>query len=290
VEILGEPEPVPAERVHEVRKSIKRLRALVCVVRSGLPHGGRRLDRGLRDVNRQLSIRRDSDAVEETFRWLSDREAHRRPIPFARVSQALQDWRREMHERPGPILTELCDRLAAIRRGWQQAALGAVDWPLLGQNIRRAYRGGRRAAIACLHEPHRERFHDLRKQAKQTLYHLELLQDLSPPRMRGEHAEFDQLTELLGRHQDLVILAKVLPQLAEHGLAVEDQQPVQRALQRRRSRSRAKAGRRARRVYAERPRRFVHRLAAYWQAWRSATANRPSRTPRRPSSTVRKAR
>ncbi|MEA2297262.1 MAG: hypothetical protein QOF77_198, partial [Solirubrobacteraceae bacterium] len=70
----------PVDAVHEARKSIKKTRALLRLVRPGLPKRVYRSEnRTLRDAARLISGARDADVMVETVEKLAERHLARIP-------------------------------------------------------------------------------------------------------------------------------------------------------------------------------------------------------------------
>jgi hypothetical protein len=154
------------------------------------------------------------------------------------------------------------------------------EWPVerdgfeaLEGGLRRIYRRGRRAWRAVEDEPTTENLHEWRKRGKDHWYHLTLLRDSWPAVLGTTADEAHALSDRLGEDHDLAVL---------HGWAHEHGSELERfdeAVERRRAELQADALTLGRRLYAERPRAFVARLAGYWLAWR------PEQSEQRPVTT-----
>lgn len=205
--------PSPGEdggkAVHDARKALKRLRALLRVSRGTGEHQQyRREDRVLRDVGRALSASRDSQVLLDTLDGLS-----------ARYSAALRDgvW----SPLRASLVAELADagRLGAQRSATVAAVLSGVrervtDWSVpesggpdrLGGGFADVYRAGRAAHAAAAAEASPERLHELRKRAKDLWHAAQLLGVVAPDAMKALQREAHRLSDLLGDDHDLTIL------------------------------------------------------------------------------------
>src|SRR5919109_412156 len=161
-ELRGKTKSSPEEAVHEARKNMKKLRALLRLTRNELgDEVYRRENECFRDAGRQLSGVRDADVMLGTL---------------------------ERPEVSVPPLREALEEVAAAR---EDARDRVDDWPLehdgfeaLEGGLRRIYRRGRRALRAVEDEPTTEILHEWRKREKDLWYHLTLLHDSWPPLLK----------------------------------------------------------------------------------------------------------
>lgn len=268
---LEDPKIDRHEAIHEARKCGKRLRALLRLARAGIGDDLYRRENGaIRDAAKDLSRLRDAEALLETYARLQARfadEVDWRRLLGAR--RALVARRRELADDGvlprriaafGEVLRVVRDRLPA----WPLADLGFDE---LAPGFERAYRRGRKAMRAIDAAPSDERFHALRKRAKDHRYHLELLRNLWPGQVKARRAEVRMLGDLLGDEHDLSVLRATLQAEGERfgdgaGLLLDLAQRQQAEL-------RAKMWPLGLRLFAERPKALVRRYRLYWQAWQS---------------------
>jgi CHAD domain-containing protein len=102
---------------------------------------------------------------------------------------------------------------------------------------------------------------------KDLTYLVALLEPLWPPVLLGMHETLKRLGDRLGEDRDLALLRDALAK--ESFLLPDELALLQAAIAARRALLRTKALPLARRLFAERPRRFTARLGAYWKAWRA---------------------
>jgi len=269
---LGQPADL---RVHGARKSIKRVRALLRLVRAAMPASRfREHNAALRDAARGLSAARDAAVALATFDALI-------PEPDVLLGAVRADLlaRRDdpgahnplAQGGPDPALLQTAAQALSVARPALLADLGPLDWDVLAAGLRDSYGGGRAAMQAALaghdgelgdlgqlgHDD--EAFHDWRKRAKDLWYQCQLLRDACPELLGALEGMLADLGELLGEDHDLAVLqasASASPALhariaAQHG------------------KLRAAAWRLGQRVHAERPRAFLRRMRVYWRTWRA---------------------
>lgn len=267
-ELAGESDSGPVEAVHEARKDIKKLRALLRVARDPL---GRELVRRenteLRDIAGGLGALRDADVAGETLDKLAaDCPDLLTPAAAGRLRRALEgadptgppDREREM-EAARERLELVLDRA----EDWQ---LGGEDWELLGEGMRRSYRRGRRRMRAAADDPTDEALHEWRKRVKDHWYQLRLVRCAWPSPLEAVAEEAHLVSEQLGDDHDLGLLAERFGDGSDGPASEGDRERLGQAVERRRGQLREAAFTAGARIYAERPKVFELRFARYWQA------------------------
>ncbi len=142
-------------------------------------------------------------------------------------------------------------------------SLGEDSWKLVEPGLMTAYHDGRDAFEEVSDDPTAEAVHEWRKRAKDLWYQLRILSELWPA-VLGETAEVaHDLADQLGDHHDLAVLAADLDQRD-----VVDPEPIRELIGRRQEELLARALAIGARLYAEKPKAFDKRLAAYWRAAR----------------------
>jgi CHAD domain-containing protein len=271
-ELRGKSDSTREEAVHEARKDMKKLRALLRLVRGEL---GERVysaeNVSFRDIARELAGVRDADVMLAT---LTDLERRYGELPGAgsKLRPALVAHRfRASAGSLKPASAIAAERLAA--------ALGRVgDWTLetdgfeaFEDGVGRVYRQGRRAFRAARKQPSAEHMHEWRKRVKDLWYHLLLLQDSWKPVLSALADEAHELSDRLGDEHDLTVLREWAHR---HTAELNGDDPVLRGfdvlLQSRRSELQEDAFEYGARLYADKPSVFVARLEGWWEAARSS--------------------
>lgn len=241
--------------IHEARKSLKKVRALLRLVKSDLGSDYRAENARLRGIGRRLSPLRDAKAMIEAVERIG--EHHRVPAP---VRNGL--WRRKL----------LVEKRVGIQERAMAAAVALDDereradqWPLetkgfaaIDRGFETAFRRGRKALARYLKTGHREDLHEWRKRVKDHWYHVRLLEDLWTEAMKGYEHALKTLEDLLGETLNLWMLHDQLPPThAAFAGTVERERKelLDRAI---------KVGEH---VYSEKPRRLVKRVRCLWDQW-----------------------
>ena len=262
-----------ADSVHEARKDLKKLRAVLRLVRDEIGDElYRRENDRFRDAGRLLSGARDAEVKLETIDAL--REAGGEMPTKATLGRFIYSLERERdeHSRAGAERRELTGRVATeIEAGKGALAdwgLREDGWGLVGDGLTRAYRRGRNRFADARDEPSDANVHEWRKRAKDLWYHLRILRDLWPAIVGETADEAHVLADLLGDHHDIAVLAEDARGRAERFDSKGDLDALLATARRRQDELLAGAIALGERLYAEKPKAFAARFEAYWYAWR----------------------
>lgn len=198
--------------VHEVRKTSKKLRALIRLVRPAFPDYAYE-NAAFRDIAGLLGFTRDArvllDTCDALMAGAPDGFDHAQALALrdhfsAELAQAAgTDAAEARLEQARVLLVMARQRIAGwplIEQGWD--ALG----PGLARNLRQADKARRRAA----RQPDAVHFHELRKRMKYHWYHTRLLSPIWPAVMQPRVEELGRLADLLGLHHDICVLEERL--------------------------------------------------------------------------------
>jgi CHAD domain-containing protein len=235
--------------VHEARKSFKRLRALVRLTRDELGDDVRqRENAAFRDAGRQLSGARDAAVLVETLDSLD-------PEAFAGLRTALSQ---ETHVKPDE---------AAVRHAVEDARERVEAWSLdgagtaaLAPGLSRIFKRGRRAYKAAKRDPSTEHLHELRKRAKDLWHAAQILCPADPKRMRKLSRGAHKLADALGDDHDLATLLDAADRY-QGAMTAGERVRLTKLVKRRRAKLQRKAMRRARGVYATKPRKLAKSIS-----------------------------
>ena len=183
--------------IHDARKGLKRLRALVRGMRPAVSAGAyRRVEARLRDAGRLLAASRDALVVHGLFQsWTTQLapEANQALTPFGQRLAAAGDGAAALI----PVAEaerRLADGAAEVER--------LVPDPLrrrdLLAGVADAYGACRRAMRRAAKKEAEQVFHDWRKSAKVVRHHVELLRPLAPEWLGAVEAMWRDLGDRLG--------------------------------------------------------------------------------------------
>jgi CHAD domain-containing protein len=190
-----------ADSVHGARKHIKRLRALLRLVRDGMDSETvRREGRTLRDAARRLAGLRDEHVLQQTLGTLAPPARGNGEADAPAVELPPDGDAGGMDARS--ICLAAAASIDAVRNraaGWR---LDGVSDGVISRGLARAWRRARRRFRRVLKRPSAPRMHEWRKRVKDLQYQFELV--------RGEGDEscraMSDLAETLGLDHDLAVL------------------------------------------------------------------------------------
>ena len=270
-ELLAQQGTSDEEAVHEARKSVKKARAVLRLLRPVLGQDYRQNNAELREVGHCLSALRDAKALLEMLDQMNQKYRKQlgdRSLAAARhaLVERKEQCQREMEEKN--VWPEL-------RRQLQQVSQRVESWSLpddrdfaaLADGLKRVFRDGRQAFARAYDDPRPEHFHDWRKRAKDHWYHLRLLEKSWPAVMEGYAEGVKQLEQKLGDDHNLVVLRDTVVSDPEKFGSQEDREALLTLIEAYQHELRTEARPLGERIYGEKPGRVVRRLERYWQAW-----------------------
>ncbi len=227
-------------------------------------------NRRYRDAGRLLSGSRDAEVKLETLAHLHHQSS---PLP----DQAAERWEGMLEKERDELAAaarddrdgQIAAAIAAIEKGQgkiRQWPLRTDSWALVEPGLSRTYGDGRRAMKRVLADASATNVHEWRKRAKDLWYQLRIVRDAWPELLGETVAQTHELTELLGDHHDLAVLAADLRTRTDLG----DREAFEAAIERRQGELLDAALEIGQRLYAEKPKAFRRRLERYWLAWREA--------------------
>jgi CYTH domain-containing protein/CHAD domain-containing protein len=258
-----------AGAIHGARKDLKKLRGLLRLVRKELGKKTFKAEnRRYRDAGRLLSGSRDTEVKLETLLALRHRFSD---LP----TDAAERWEGMLETERDELATALRDdgeaqlarattAIAAGRDEVRRWSLRTDSWALVEPGLSRSYREGRRALKRVQADPSAESVHEWRKRAKDLWYELRIVRDAWPALLAETADQAHELTELLGDHHDLAVLADDLGSRD----ALGDRDAFETAIGKRQKELLDAALAIGRRLYAEQPKAFGRRIKHYWRAWR----------------------
>ena len=264
---LGEQSGEP-EAVHDVRKNIKRVRALLRLIRPAIGEAAyHRENVRFREMGRLLAGPRDLDVMNQTVAALeADCE-----LPVRRVVRKLKACMatvRQTAEANG--LHEGVDKVREMLREtgleFNRIKIPNGDFEVIGAGLTKCYRSCRKAFATAYASPSDDAIHEWRKTVQHHWRQMALLSRAWPEEMLARAHAARELSEILGLDHDLAMLKTYVHSDEEHRLAAKEREQVERLCCSRQGKLRAKARPRGERLLAESPTRFTARVACYWRA------------------------
>lgn len=286
---LTNPRADQDKAVHNARKTGKRVRAILRLVRPALSDELYRRENGrFRDASRLLAAARDAAVMVETLDALflpqdADPESDPPPLPetheYAPLRQRLLNRYTTTSNQIIHDATRRNQFLGMVRAGRVQVS----QWPPLPDNfatvssgLRRTYHSGRKLRKAAYTQATAHAFHEWRKQVKYLWHQLELLQPIAPTLLDPHIEALHTLSSLLGDDHDLAELSLLLdtePQLLPDAA---QRQPFQALLAQRQAELHESIRPLGQQLYDAKPSQFIQPLQTAWHDWRAAHPPSPS--------------
>lgn len=264
-QLKGPDDPVIA--VHETRKSLKRLRALLRLIRPALGVSAFHHENAqLREIARILSSARDRHVLLETVAKLEAAAG----FPKKCLGQAVREALTATNGEQSPIfegaaLRQAQARLTEAKRRLARLRLSGHGFEVVGPGLEASYRRARRAFRSAYVELTDETFHEWRKGAQQHWRHMLLLTRAWPASLAARASEARSLSQILGDDHDLAMLIAFVRSDAGARLG-EDAATIENLARRRQQELREIAHPKGLRLFAESPNALHHSIAAAWDA------------------------
>ncbi len=263
------------EAVHDARKRFKKIRAVLRLIRDEIGSDVYKPENVCyRDAGRALSDVRDSVVMVET---LDDLVEYFADQLSSNAFTVVRGQLVAQHESYKKKILDQQDAMAGVVDTLHEAQ-GRVDgWPIernnfsaISKGLKRVYKRGRKRMAEAYADPRPERFHEWRKRTKYLWYHTRILKPVWPDVMDELADQVHDLSDYLGDDHDLAELRRTL---TNRSSLFEDEAEMEMLLgliDRQRAELQAAARPLAERIYLEKPKKFVGRMAGYWQAWQTA--------------------
>jgi CHAD domain-containing protein len=252
--------------IHEARKSLKKARSALRLARTDLPTSTRRTENeAMRDASRRLSGARDAQVMLDTLESL----VHAIPAPpndeVRSLGRELVARRAELAsqlEGDTGLLEDVAGELEAIRGRVEAWDLGDERWGSIAEGTEIIHDRGRAAMKQALRGDADDDWHEWRKRVKDLWYAGRIIAPITGAQIEGLVEEADELSDVLGDHNDLAVLLE----------AAGDRPGLRAAIVARRDALRRVAATLGRRLYGEKPKAFARRLEALLAAHEDAHA------------------
>ena len=255
-EFPGPGEAAP-KRVHDVRKTLKKARAIARLFLHCLGEPARVTIAALAATRRQTGLARDLEVMAVRLEHLAPPPEVSAPLmtAIARERQAAQRARR------GLGATTPRARLAAIAKrieGWDLSAIGRDE---IVAAVARTYRQAQRRARRAFDSDDPALLHAFRVRVVDLRYQLALLSCAWPEALNAQAEALNELREALGDHHDLHVLMNFA--LERGGAGPEALAELQERVEAKQTKLRRRAETEYERLFVETPEAFAARLEAY---------------------------
>ena len=260
------------EKVHEARKRIKKVRALLRLVRPGLGPAYSVENRRLRDAGRKLSKLRDAVAVIEAFDEFQRRASGsvpQRTLALIRRDLVLQKQRVEERLATPGVKNEVAAALAESLQSIDRRPLKQSGFAVLESGLEQTFRAGKKAFARARDTGRRQDVHEWRKRVKDHWYHVRLLDKLWSDVMEEYSRSLENLQSTLGEDLNLALLRDRLASTSGPRETARNTHLVTKAINSARKELRADALAIGDKVYSRKPREFTREIRRLWDSWRA---------------------
>lgn len=266
------------EAVHQVRKRLKKTRAVIRLVRDRLGKKTYQQENArFRDIGNNLALLRDSKVQIATLDSLVAHFADIDSEIFTDIYRELQvDYRREYQRVSDEgilklVRNQLKDSQNAIA-SWQ---IDSDDWSAIDKSVKRVYQRGYQGLHSAISEPSLENLHDWRKRVKDLRYQLMVLCPIWSEMIEQWIDQTHNLSDYLGEDHDLAILKQFISSQPERFNDRNSLETLINLCDRRRQELQSAAILLGKRIYTEKANDFVKRIGNYWQIWHKETILKP---------------
>ena len=268
-----------AEDLHQVRLTVKRLRASLRMVRPviGKAFFGRE-NRRLKKVADHLSLLRDAVVSRRTLLKLAGNHSIKQDrkavaLVLARIAEQ-GPASGQFRERCETALHQVVGSLVEAADNFQNMLILAEEWEAIGLGLHNAYREARDRMSRAARSDQEEEFHDWRKEMKYLYYELQMVQPAWPERLGTMLRRLKKLEEKLGKVHDFAGLRNMLEESPRRYGGRRAVKRVVACLDRQSTRLRRQSQALGKKLFLEKPAKFVAKLNTHWADWRSSGESR----------------
>lgn len=270
LEQLHNPDDQPQEAVHDARKRLKKIRAVLRLVRDTI--GEERFEKEnvcFRDAGRLLAPVRDSAVNIETVDTLTNRFREQLvPGVFSSLRTQLENYAAMVCQQY-VVEQRALEKTAAVI---QSARMRVGEWTdieddfsTLYKGLKRVYKRGCKGLHRAYDDPSGENFHEWRKRVKYLWYQTRILRLIWPNMQKTFADELHTLANYLGDEHDLFELQQALTQQEPFRIEEHTREILFALITERQEELRQAARPLGERIYVEKPSDFTDRMAAYWK-------------------------
>ena len=260
---VGDPES--DEAIHDARRRVKKIRAVIRLVRPVLDQSSVAVDKDLRDVSHLLAPVADGQGVIATLDQLARRYQDLLPprvVASIRAGLVDRGARADRHAWTEQVLQTAAAALRAERRHVKEWRLHADGFRAIAPGLERSVRRARNAMMQAWARPDAAHYHAWRRYVKDHWFHVRLLEGPCANRLAAEQRRLEALDGMLGEHHNLVLLRHVL--VTDSRVSRQQTAQCLRIVSSYQRVLRQHAQSLGARIYAEKPRRFVRRVKQLW--------------------------
>lgn len=269
---LKKPGTVSDTSIHEARKSIKKIRGAIRLMRDELGPSFSEENRSLGDVGRGLSELRDATVLVSSLTSLIPKTQNRQTQEcLKKLAGEFRRRQQEMVMNDHTVLT-----VSAAVQQLSSFVQRVDNWPCakrgfngLRTGCKRTLKRTRKAFKVVQQNRTPEHLHDWRKRVKDHWYHVRLLADLWPDVMSSYEGTLNDLETKLGDHHNLQVLKERVENLKDSGCHGASRTAVLQLISNEQNRLREEAEKLGEILYSVKAKDELRNIEQLWTSWRN---------------------
>jgi CHAD domain-containing protein len=262
---VGDPES--DEAIHDARRRVKKIRAVMRLVQPVLNKAYRAVDRDLKNVSRMLAPVADGQGIIVTLDAIAQR--YRKVLPPGTVASIRAGLRQRGactdHEAEARgVIARAASTLRSERRRLRQWTIRGDGFDAIAPGLEESYRRARQAMILAWSKPKPAHYHSWRRFVKDHWFHVRLVEGRCGNHLLAYQRRLEALDGVLGEYHNVVLLREVL--VTDGYLGRGETARCLRVVSRYQRLLRRHAEVIGVRIYSDKPRRYVRHVGRLWQA------------------------
>lgn len=255
------------EDLHFVRVAIKRLRAILVLIRPAIKK--RAFDHEnvrLRTAARRLSFARDADVARQTLGTLPFAKQSEKDSAAVAVAGFTKNGAPEADM--SKTMKVIALDLDQTRRSLHRLQIPRHEWKAIEPGLRKVYRQCRKRMRRALRHWDDDAYHKWRIRIKSLYYELQMLQSVWPARLTKMVTGLNNLQDQIGADHDLVVLKRSLDRNPDRFGGSESVERILRSANDKRRKLRRTTDPLGKAILDQPSRSFVRELGQHWKNWR----------------------
>jgi CHAD domain-containing protein len=261
---IGDPES--DEAIHDARRRVKKIRAVIRLVRPVLDKSHLAVDPDLRQVSRLLAPVADGKGVIDTLNQLARRYSKilpRKTVTMLRSDLIEREKRIDSQAEAEHVLQRATSTLRAHRAEVKQWRLSEDGFRAIAPGLKASVRRARKAMVEAWLHPSPAHHHAWRHHVKDHWFHVRLIEARCGNHLMPVQRRLEALDGILGEYHNLTLLHEVL--VSDSALSGPERARCLRVVAKYQRALRRHAQLLGLRIYGEKPRHFVQRVKRLWQ-------------------------
>ena len=207
----------PDKSVHEIRKSFKRLRAILRLIRDAIGYSTYYRENSFcRDESKLLSDLRDLKVFHEDLTILAEKYASSannqliEQLQETIIAKKKQRYEEVIH---GELFQKIADDVEAARGRASMFLFRFDGFRIMTPGIKRIYKKGRNELDVVRKNPNTENYHNLRKRVKYLMYFMQILKPIYPQYFKALEKDLDTASDKLGLDHNFAELVRFVEKI-----------------------------------------------------------------------------